>query len=122
VDLNWLIRSLERAQSLFRLPSGTILGVELDTLVHFSLTLAIVAFAMGRDRMRLGLGIAAGLALVKEGVDVTILLHYNDVDRFVPDILMDLLAAAVAIGVGVWIGGVIRTRRTPSVPGSAESG
>jgi len=108
---DWLVHSLEGVQSIFRLPSVTILGIELDTIVHFALILVVVAILVGRDRARLGIGISVGLALIKETLDVVILVNYRDVERFLPDILFDLLAAAAAIGLGIWLGRALRARR-----------
>lgn len=109
----WLVRSLEAVQSVFSLPSGTILGVEVDTVVHFLLIMSIVALAVERGRTRLGLGVAAALALVKEALDLSILVHYRDVrPNFVLDVAMDLLAAAVAMGVGVVIARALLARRS----------
>lgn len=109
---DWLIRAIEAAQTVFDVPGVTLLGIELDTAVHFALTLLIVAFAVGRGCTRLGLGIAASLALVKEALDLTVLVHYRDLQpHFVLDVVMDLLAAAVAMGTGVVIARAISARR-----------
>ena len=121
---DWLIRALEGAQAFFDLPTGTLLGLDTDLWLHWGLTLVIVTGLVAAGRPLLALVISVSLALLKEALDLAILVHYRDLRWiFVSNTLLDLLAAGLAIAAGVWLGRAWRKRHgTPTDRGPGEGG